>query len=73
MPWRAVNSSMRAVTPLAESLGGGEEWRTRTALTLAVLAGFDLMRRVLKSDALNRPEAKVLLERALRACLTGPL
>jgi AcrR family transcriptional regulator len=57
------------ITPLAAHLGG-EHWRTRAALTLGILAGFDLLRRVLKIDALNRPEAKVLLARAVRACLT---
>lgn len=56
-------------THLGASRGDGEHWRTRTALTLAILAGFDLLRRVLKVDALNRAGAKALLERAVRPCL----
>jgi hypothetical protein len=46
-----------------------EQWRTRAAMTLAILAGFDLVRRVLKIDALSGPDAKRLLERAVKACL----
>jgi AcrR family transcriptional regulator len=74
------------IAPLAKHLGelhlgdshpgsenvNDEQRRTRTAMTLAILAGFDLLRRVLKIDALNGPDAKVLLERAVRACLIEP-
>lgn len=58
------------ITPLADLLGG-PQWRTRTAMTLAILAGFETLRSVLRNDALNQPEARELLERAVRACLVG--
>jgi len=58
------------ICPLANRLGG-PHWRARTAMTLAILAGFETLRSVLRVDALNEPEARELLERAVRACLVG--
>jgi hypothetical protein len=56
------------VSPLAERMGGRSA-RTRSAMALAILAGFDLVRAILEIDALEGPEAVRLLERVLAACL----
>lgn len=56
------------VAPLAERIGGTSA-RTRSAMALAILGGFDLVRAVLGNDALEGPEAVQLLERVLTACL----
>jgi hypothetical protein len=47
----------------------GEGTRARTVAALAVLAGFDLLQRVLGIEVLGEPEGRRLLVKLLAVCM----
>jgi AcrR family transcriptional regulator len=59
------------LTPLAESIGHGNEGRVRAIAVLGVLAGFDVVHSVLGIDVLGDPGGRRLLLQLLEVCLDG--
>jgi AcrR family transcriptional regulator len=59
------------LTPLAQSIGRGDEGRVRARAVLGVLAGFDVVHSLLGIDVLSDSGGRRLLLRLLEVCLDG--